>query len=326
MGRGAAAIKPLSKPLEYRPMTLIPLMLAAAAAPQPAEAPEPLRGPPVLVAPAPPPRPVYAPISPPAPPPPPPPPPPFRPTGQLQPPVHRNGTITSHDYPAAAIRFGHQGTTTIRMVIGADGRVESCTVTSSSGSAFLDQATCALAVRRFRFSPALDASGRPARGQATRSVRWQLPDDTPPVPFVNGWVLVGVPRLGPSTTSADCAESASTPLLTQVAGDLCFELVPEEGTTAEARPPRRALLVLSGGLGTAPPTPPRDRGRLVYREEVQFRVAVDGGVTDCRTGATVNLWGETAFDLCRFLDTTDGPFFAPGFPSEAGRMTLEVYE
>jgi TonB family protein len=308
-------------------MTLIPLILAAAAAPMYAEAPEPARGPPVLVAPAPPapPRAPYRIYAPPAPPPPPPPPPRFE---GPRPPIHRSGTITDDDYPAAAIRFLEEGTTTIRMEITADGRVEQCTVTSPSGSAVLDQASCALAVRRFRFSPALDASGRPVRGQATRTIRWQLPDDTlPPVPFVNGWVLVAVPRIGPASALANCVETASTPLLAQLATDLCYELLPDEGPAAgPPRPPRRARLVMAGATGAAPPRPPVERGRLVYSEQVQFGIAADGALSECRVGAVVNLWGEDRFDLCRFLDTTDGPFFAPGTASRTGRMTLEVFE
>jgi TonB family protein len=301
-------------------MTLIPLILAVASAPLPADSAESAQRPPVLVAPAPPPYPIYAP---PAPPPPPPP----RMQGP-RPPVHRSGTITNEDYPAAAIRSGEEGTTTIRMEITAEGRVDQCAIVRASGSAVLDQATCALATRRFRFSPALDVSGRPVRGQATRSVRWELPDDAlPPVPFVNGWVLVAVPRIGPGSAFANCVETASTPLLAQLATDLCYELLPEGGPAAgPPRPPRRARLIVAGAAGAAPPRPPAERGRLVYREQVQFRIGADGAVAGCGTGAIVNLWGEDRFDLCRLLDTTDGPFFAPGTPSETGRMTLEVYE
>jgi hypothetical protein len=159
-------------------------------------------------------------------------------------------------------------------------------------------------------------------------VRWELPDDAPaPVPFVNGWVLVAVPRIGAASAMVNCVETPSTPLLAQLATDLCYGLLPEHGPAAgPPRPARRARLTVAGAAGAAAPRPPADRGRLVYREQVQFSIGADGAVANCRPGAVVNLWGEDRFDLCRFVDTNDGPFFAPGTPAETGRMILEVYE
>lgn len=133
---------------------------------------------------APPPPPFTPPnFSPPAPPapiaptPPPPPPPPPPPRQAARPPVHRSGTITNDDYPASAIRAEAQGTTTISMTIGADGRVTGCTVSRSSGNSSLDSTACSLATRRFRFTPAQDENGNNVAGRATRSVRWELPEE-----------------------------------------------------------------------------------------------------------------------------------------------------
>jgi len=123
-----------------------------------------------------PPAPAPAPPGPPpAPPPPPPPPPPPRQAARA--PVHRSGTITNDDYPASAIRAEAQGTTTISMTVGPDGRVTGCTVSRSSGNGALDSTACSLAQRRFRFTPAQDENGNNVAGRATRSVRWELPEE-----------------------------------------------------------------------------------------------------------------------------------------------------
>ena len=122
-----------------------------------------------------PPAPAPAPAGPPPAPPPPPPPPP--PRQAARPPVHRSGTITDDDYPASAIRAEAQGTTAIRLSVGADGRVTGCTVSRSSGNSALDSTACSLAQRRFRFTPAQDTNGNNVAGTVTRSIQWRLPDE-----------------------------------------------------------------------------------------------------------------------------------------------------
>ncbi|HYJ31266.1 MAG TPA: energy transducer TonB [Allosphingosinicella sp.] len=105
-----------------------------------------------------------------------------QPGGGARAPVYRSGTITNEDYPASALRANEQGTVTIRMSIGADGRVTGCTVVRSSGSTALDSTTCSLVQRRSRFTPAQDENGRPVAGTATRSVTWSLPEAVPSEP------------------------------------------------------------------------------------------------------------------------------------------------
>lgn len=78
-------------------------------------------------------------------------------------------------YPPAARRGGAEGRVSVSVDVGADGRVIDCRVTSSSGNADLDGATCRLAKRNGRFEPARDASGAPtASTTALRNVRWVL--------------------------------------------------------------------------------------------------------------------------------------------------------
>jgi protein TonB len=80
------------------------------------------------------------------------------------------------DYPAAAMRAGEQGKVGFHLTVGADGRPTACSVTASSGSAILDSTTCGLLMRRARFSPARDETGRPTIGTFDSSFTWSLPD------------------------------------------------------------------------------------------------------------------------------------------------------
>lgn len=84
---------------------------------------------------------------------------------------------TTNDYPTRALREEREGTTGFRVTVGTDGRVTSCTVTSSSGSADLDEATCSNVTRRARFNPATDGEGNPTTGQYSNRVRWVIPKD-----------------------------------------------------------------------------------------------------------------------------------------------------
>lgn len=82
---------------------------------------------------------------------------------------------TTNDYPSAALREDREGTTGFQANISADGRVSTCLVTRSSGHADLDEATCRNIVRRARFRPATDSSGREVEGTWSSQVRWQIP-------------------------------------------------------------------------------------------------------------------------------------------------------
>ena len=121
---------------------------------------------------APPPAPVVVPVvAPPA---------PAAPSFTPKAPVPRSnpgGWATTDDYPNRAMREGVQGTTGFRLTVGPDGRVTSCEITSSSGSAELDNATCALTSRRARFTPATDGEGHPTTGSYSNKVRWVIPKD-----------------------------------------------------------------------------------------------------------------------------------------------------
>ena len=80
------------------------------------------------------------------------------------------------DYPSSALRREEQGTVSMRITIGANGRVEACSVTGSSGSSALDDAACRGMQRYARYNPALNAAGDAISATTTQSIRYVLPE------------------------------------------------------------------------------------------------------------------------------------------------------
>lgn len=121
------------------------------------------------------PPPQITPTAPPAPPPAPPAPP--RKVEAARAKADLRSYVSSEDYPSSALRAEESGTTAFRLDVGTNGRVTNCTVTSSSGSAALDAATCRVLKSRARFTPARDTSGNPTTDSVSSRIRWQLPED-----------------------------------------------------------------------------------------------------------------------------------------------------
>lgn len=84
--------------------------------------------------------------------------------------------IGEQDYRSSWINRDLSGIAGFRLGIGADGRVESCSITRSTGHSELDTATCALLTRRARFDPARDGVGNKTAGTFASSVEWRIPD------------------------------------------------------------------------------------------------------------------------------------------------------
>ena len=132
--------------------------------------------PPPIQAPPPPPMPVpFNPQPPvrPAPPPPPPPPPP-RTVEPARARANLASYVSNDDYPSSALRNNEEGTTGFRLTVGPNGRVTSCTVTSSSGSSALDNATCRIMRSRARFTPARDSNGQPTTDTVSARIAWRI--------------------------------------------------------------------------------------------------------------------------------------------------------
>ena len=88
-------------------------------------------------------------------------------------PLHR--LFAASDYPLASRRNKEQGTVRFMLFIDPDGSISRCDVIGSSGFDQLDRHTCALVRARARFSPALDAQGRPTHDTHVTRMVWRLP-------------------------------------------------------------------------------------------------------------------------------------------------------
>ncbi|MGC4250305.1 MAG: energy transducer TonB [Sphingobium sp.] len=150
---------------------------------QPVEPPPVVAPPPIVQtpAPAPPiqtvrtPPPVFNPVPVATPPPPPPPAPPVAAT-RATPRSAPGSWLSDADYPSRAQREERAGTAGFRLEIDGDGRVTSCTITSSTGHADLDEATCRLLPRRARFKPAKGSDGQPMADTYNGRITWRLPE------------------------------------------------------------------------------------------------------------------------------------------------------
>lgn len=87
-----------------------------------------------------------------------------------------SGDLKTGDVPCFKNGDCSGGTVHLRFVVGTTGRVTSCVVTRSSGSAELDGQTCAAIIRRLRYKPATDAAGRPIPTEVTGVQRWGMRD------------------------------------------------------------------------------------------------------------------------------------------------------
>lgn len=84
------------------------------------------------------------------------------------------GVIRDSDYPRAARRAKATGTVIVHFDVFTDGRVGNCRIAASSGNRDLDETTCRLVERRFRYAPATDAGGRAISDVAGWKQTWWL--------------------------------------------------------------------------------------------------------------------------------------------------------
>jgi protein TonB len=94
-----------------------------------------------------------------------------------------SGRIHEDDYPEAAYRARIGGTVHLRFTVAPSGRVSDCAVTRTSGSRSLDETTCRLIVRRFRYRPALDGGGRPIASTVRGEHVWEVGPEPPPIEY-----------------------------------------------------------------------------------------------------------------------------------------------
>jgi TonB family protein len=83
--------------------------------------------------------------------------------------------IFTNDYPAEAVRNHRQGSVDYQADVSAVGAALACRVVGTSGSASLDQRTCALVMERAIFIPASDGHGGRRAGTFNGRITWRLP-------------------------------------------------------------------------------------------------------------------------------------------------------
>lgn len=91
------------------------------------------------------------------------------------------GRILDSDDPRDPEAAQRRAIVYLRFTVGIDGRVSDCRVTRSSGNTELDDLTCRLIIKRFRYRPARDATGRVVPEQIDGDHVWdvaQPPSDT----------------------------------------------------------------------------------------------------------------------------------------------------
>ena len=81
------------------------------------------------------------------------------------------------DYPAAALRDRVEGRVGFALAVTAQGRVNGCRITASSGSSALDSTTCRILYSRARYTPARDARGVAVPDADVGEIVWTLPRD-----------------------------------------------------------------------------------------------------------------------------------------------------
>jgi TonB family protein len=87
-------------------------------------------------------------------------------------PISPESWVFTDDYPSSELG-GPGGKVTAAFDIGVDGRPANCTIAISSGARAFDDRTCAVIIRRARFIPAIDDSGRPRATSANHTIIWR---------------------------------------------------------------------------------------------------------------------------------------------------------
>ncbi len=87
----------------------------------------------------------------------------------------KSGRIADSAYPLKARKLGMSGRTYVSFTVNPKGRAEQCGVVTSSGHPELDLATCDIAIKNFRFTPATDSMGAKKVDYMTFAISWSPP-------------------------------------------------------------------------------------------------------------------------------------------------------
>jgi TonB family protein len=82
--------------------------------------------------------------------------------------------FSDEDYPRSSITKSSSGTVVAGLDIAEDGRLTACTVLATSGDKALDDRTCAVFMKRARYKPARDPSGKPIKMRIAQTLHWVM--------------------------------------------------------------------------------------------------------------------------------------------------------
>lgn len=192
-------------------------------------------------------------------------------------------------YPLPALEERQKGRVGFRLAIDATGAVRRCDITRSSGFSALDAGTCALMMDRARFTPALDATGKPVPGSFVLAVNWELPAEGPEVPLAPGSWTQRI-RLGQGTTIAGCSFSIQGSVPSGFPSQACAPQVLEQIVAPAAQrlhPEVPATLWILNSVaidGFAPlATVDVPEGfDVTDRLELDFQIGADGKTRQCK--------------------------------------------
>jgi protein TonB len=101
--------------------------------------------------------------------------------GRATPARYLSGTIYDDDYPATEYHMKGALFIEMQLSVSPQGRVDGCRILRSSRNRRVDEVTCRLIMRRFRYRPASDPAGRPIRASAWASHEWAQREEPPPI-------------------------------------------------------------------------------------------------------------------------------------------------
>jgi|TARA_Y100000815_G_scaffold110105_1_gene98701 TonB family protein len=83
--------------------------------------------------------------------------------------------LSDDDYPSGALKRKEEGPVAFSLLISPTGRIANCMITQTSGSADLDERTCAMIASRGRFKAARDENAAATYGSYRGMLYWRLP-------------------------------------------------------------------------------------------------------------------------------------------------------
>lgn len=254
----------------------------------------------------------------------PPAPPPRPPAGRSAPArakANLGALISSHDYPAEALRKREEGTVGFRLRIGADGSVASCTVTQPSGSASLDETTCRIIAARARFTPARDRNGKPTTDSVSARIVWRIEDRFEPSPFVPTLAVATIRATPDGKATCHSAENGELPMVEICDADIAGSI--SGAARATGRPLEQTMVMTLTPAGGVEPTDREPRGILLLESEAALDIGADGSITECRvTRSKLAVPGTPTRDppsACEPFEPGAGQMFEPAAESTGPR-------